>query len=230
MPPSEAERRPLPILMAALPLVMGVAMAFLLHQVYLLAMAGLSPLMLVGSHLTERSHSRKTGARQLAAYREHKARIERDAREALEAERAERRDHFPDPATVLSIASGPRRRLWERRRTDPDYLLLRVGTADLPSAVELTDPGAGRAPQAGGLAGPGRPGHHLFARTGVVGVAGPGDAPRAAGRWLVAQAATLHSPNDLRIYLLTDSSGKASWEWARWLPHCRPAPGRTAPC
>ena len=29
MPPSEAERRPLPILMAALPLVMGVVMAFL---------------------------------------------------------------------------------------------------------------------------------------------------------------------------------------------------------
>jgi S-DNA-T family DNA segregation ATPase FtsK/SpoIIIE len=40
----------------------------------------------------------------------------------------------------LSIASGPRRRLWERRRADADYLLLRVGTADLPSAVELTDP------------------------------------------------------------------------------------------
>ena len=38
----------------------------------------------------------------------------------------------------------------------------------------------------------------------------------------MAQAAALHSPDDLRIYLLTDSSGKASWEWARWLPHCRP--------
>ena len=58
-------------------------------------MAGLSPIMLVGSHLSERSHGRKTSARQLAAYREHKARIEHDAREALEAERAERRDQFP---------------------------------------------------------------------------------------------------------------------------------------
>ena len=36
----------------------------------------------------------------------------------------------------------------------------------------------------------------------------------------------LHSPNDLRFYLLTDSSGKASWEWARWLPHCRPDAGQ----
>ena len=52
----------------------------------------------------------------------------------------QRRSDCPDPAAVLTIASGPRRRLWERRRTDPDYLLLRVGTADLPSAVELADP------------------------------------------------------------------------------------------
>jgi hypothetical protein len=48
-PPVPAERRPLPILMAVLPLVMGVAMAFFLHQVYLLAMAGLSPLLLIGA-------------------------------------------------------------------------------------------------------------------------------------------------------------------------------------
>ena len=225
-PPPKADRRPLPILMAAVPLVIGVGMAVLLHQVYLLAMAGLSPVMLVGSHLSERSHGRKSGARQLAAYREHKARIERDARAALEAETAERRDRFPDPATVLSIASGPRRRLWERRRADPDYLLLRVGTADLPSAVELTDPELDEHRRQVGLAGPGRAGDDLAARTGRDRGGRPGDVPRAIGRWLVAQAATLHSPNDLRICLLTDSSGKASWEWARWLPHCRPGAGQ----
>ena len=126
--------------MAAVPLVLGLAMAYFLHQVYLLAVAGLTPVMLLGSQLGERRHSRKAAARRAAAYRSHKARVERDAREALEAERAERAAQFPDPATVLSIAAGPRRRLWERRRTDPDYLVLRVGTADLPSSVELTDP------------------------------------------------------------------------------------------
>ena len=162
-PPAEADRRPLPILMAALPLVMGVAMAFLLHQVYLLAMAGLSPLMLVGGYFSERSNGRKSRARQLAVYREHKARVERDARLALEEERADRDDRFPDPAAVFSIASGPRRRLWERRQGDPDYLLLRVGTADLPSAVTLTDPELGRAPAGRHLARPRCAGDHLAA-------------------------------------------------------------------
>jgi DNA segregation ATPase FtsK/SpoIIIE, S-DNA-T family len=43
---------------------------------------------------------------------------------------------------------------------------------------------------------------------------------------MVAQSATLHSPNDLQIYVLTDSSGEECWQWTRWLPHCRPAMGQ----
>src|SRR5205807_8366059 len=35
--------------------------------------------------------------------------------------------------------------------------------------------------------------------TGVLGLAGPVDASRALARWLVAQAAVLHSPRDLSI-------------------------------
>ena len=49
---------------------------------------------------------------------------------------------------------------------------------------------------------------------------------RAAGRWLVAQVAALHSPEDVQVCVLTDASGQAAWEWARWLPHCRPAEGQ----
>jgi S-DNA-T family DNA segregation ATPase FtsK/SpoIIIE len=222
-PPAPTERRPLPILMAVLPLVMGVGMAFLLHQVYLLAMAGLSPVLLIGSTLSERKGGRKAAAARLAEYTEHKARIERDAREALDAERIARHEQCPDPAMVLAIASGPRRRLWERRRTDPDFLLLRVGTADLPSAVELTDPEQDEHRRTVVWSVQDAPVAIPLRERGVIGVAGPADTARAAGRWVVAQAATLHSPNDLRLYILTDSAGKAGWEWVRWLPHCRPA-------
>ena len=221
-PPPPAERRPLPLLMAALPLVMGVGMAFFLHQVYLLAMAGLSPVMLISSALSERKGGRKSAASRLAEYTEHKARIERDAREALDAERIARREQHPDPAAVLAIASGPRRRLWERRRTDPDFLLLRVGTADLPSRVELTDPEQDEHRRRVVWAVRDAPVTIPLTECGVIGVAGPADTARAAGRWVAAQAATLHSPNDLRLFILTDSAGKASWDWVRWLPHCRP--------
>src|SRR6202020_2072262 len=42
-PPGRPERRPMPILMAVLPVLAGVAMAVFLHEIYLLAMCALSP-------------------------------------------------------------------------------------------------------------------------------------------------------------------------------------------
>jgi S-DNA-T family DNA segregation ATPase FtsK/SpoIIIE len=226
--PGRPERRPVPILMAVAPVLLGVAMAYFIHEIYMLAMCLLSPVMLIGTYVSDRRHGRRSHARQMTDFAEHKARIEQDAQAALDAERVQRRADCPDPAVVLTIASGPRRRLWERRRTDPDYLLLRVGTADLPSAVELTDPAQDEHRRKVVWNIPDAPVTVPLRERGVLGLAGPGDAPRAIGRWLVAQAATLHSPNDLQIYVLTDSSGRTSWEWAKWLPHCRPADGQNA--
>ena len=39
---------------------------------------------------------------------------------------------------------------------------------------------------------------------------------------MTAQVAVLHSPRDVRLYILSDEGGRADWEWVRWLPHCRP--------
>ena len=225
-PPSRPERRPVPILMAVVPVLLGVGMAYFLRQVYMLAMAAFSPVMLLGSYISDRRHGRKSFARQLAEHRGRKARIETDAHAALDAERLRRRQGCPDPATVLSIASGPRRRLWERRRTDPDYLLLRVGTADLPSEVELTDPTQDEHRRRLFWLIPDAPVTIHLAERAVAGLAGPADVPRAAGRWLVAQLATLHSPEDVQITILTDAIGQDAWHWARWLPHCCPAEGQ----
>ena len=59
---------------------------------------------------------------------------------SLVGERGTRRRNFPDPATVLLFATGPRARLWERRPWDRDFLHLRIGTTDLPSDVTIKDP------------------------------------------------------------------------------------------
>ena len=225
--PIAGDGRSLPVLAAGLPLVIGLALAFLLHQVYLLALAGLSPVLLIGGALTERDGGRRRSAGQPAEDADQRARFEGDARAALDAEQAARREQCPDPATALAIASGPGRRLWERRRADPDYLLLRIGTADLPVTVELAGSGQERSGRRRTVVRtvPDALVTVPLAECGVVGVAGPGDSARAVGRWLVASAAILHSPNDLRIYLLTDDEGRAGWEWVRWLPHCRPGAG-----
>jgi S-DNA-T family DNA segregation ATPase FtsK/SpoIIIE len=201
--------------------------------VYLLVVAGLSPVLLIGGALTERRGGRGAAGRpgevagRPAEAAGDRARIEGDTRAALDAEQAARREQCPDPATALGIASGSRGRLWERRRADPDYLLLRIGTADVPVTVELVGSGQERSGRRRTVVRtvPDAPVTVPLAECGVVGVAGPADSARAVGRWLVASAAILHSPNDLRIYLLTDDEGRAGWEWVRWLPHCRPGAG-----
>ena len=69
-PPGKPERRPVPLLMAVVPVVLGVAMAYFLRQVYMLALATFSPVMLLGSYVSDRRHGRKSHARQQAEYTE----------------------------------------------------------------------------------------------------------------------------------------------------------------
>ncbi|PPS87891.1 FtsK/SpoIIIE domain-containing protein [Streptomyces sp. MH60] len=225
-PPREYEARPLPWLMALTPLVGAVVAVAVFGRWYYLIMAGLSPILLFANYFNDKKHGRKSHAKQVKEYEEQKARIEKDAQDALVAERNDRRQAIPDPAVVLSIGTGPRTRLWERRRTDRDHLLLRVGTGRLPSEVVLDDPEQDDhrrqvtwkiedAPVALSLRG-----------LGVVGIAGPGDSARALGRWAVAQTAALHSPMDVQFYVLSENSAQSEWDWVRWLPHARPSGGQ----
>lgn len=156
----------------------------------------------------------------LAAYEEQKKQVERRAFKARDAELAQRRWAYPDPAAIWAIVSGPRSRLWERYPPVSDYLVLRVGTANMPSRVTL--------PWLGALPLDDTPVTVRLSRCGVLGITGTAAELSALCRWLVAQLAALHSPESVQICLLTGPSGEAEWEWVRWLPHCRPRPGQAA--
>ncbi|MET9902081.1 FtsK/SpoIIIE domain-containing protein [Streptomyces sp. NPDC006446] len=227
-PVRDYEARPLPWLMALTPLVSAVVMVMVFGRWYYMIMALLSPLIMLGNYLMDKKQGRKSHAKQVKEYNEHKARIEKDAQEALLAERLDRRRAIPDPATVLSLGTGPRTRLWERRRTDADHLLLRVGTGQLPSEVVLDDPEQDDHKRQVTWTIEDAPVALPLAERGVVGIAGPGDSAQALGRWAVAQTAVLHSPLDVQFYVLTENSGRESWDWVRWLPHSRPAGAQDA--
>ncbi|MFG3100116.1 FtsK/SpoIIIE domain-containing protein [Streptomyces sp. NPDC048182] len=225
-PPRDYEARPLPWLMALTPLVGAVVSVLIFQRWYYLIMAGLSPLLLFANYFNDKKHGRKSHAKQVKEYEEQKARIEKDAQDALVAERDDRRRAVPDPAAVLSVGTGPRTRLWERRRTDRDHLLLRFGTGRLPSEVVLDDPEKDDHRRQVTWEIADAPVALSLRSLGVIGVAGPDDSARALGRWAVAQSAALHSPMDVQFYLLSENSAQADWDWARWLPHARPAGGQ----
>jgi S-DNA-T family DNA segregation ATPase FtsK/SpoIIIE len=226
--PKQGDARPLPWVMAGVPLVGSVAMATMEHQPTFLFMAVLSPLTMIANYFNDRKHGKKSFRHTLADYEKQKDSIERQARKATAAETGHRRDAAPDPAEVLLTATGPSGRLWERRRADGDYALLRVGTGVQPSEVEVSDPSQEEHKRTAPRDLPDVPITVPMPVHGVLGIAGRGELPRSIGRWLIAQAAVLHSPADLQVCVLTDPSGRESWEWVRWLPHARARDGQSA--
>jgi S-DNA-T family DNA segregation ATPase FtsK/SpoIIIE len=225
-PPTEQNRSGLPWLTMMIPVIMGVSLALITERWYMLTMAAMSPMMMLGSYLQGKKTGKQTYRQQLAEYKEKKAAIEADIDQAVVDERIARRMEAPDPALALLIASGPRARLWERRTTDPDYLSIRLGVGDLESEVTVDDP-----EQMEHRRKTVRPAYDVpvtlpLQERGVVGIAGRGDLPRRVCTWAVAQVAALQSPRDTQVYVLTDADGAEAWEWLRWLPHARPQFGQ----
>ncbi|MEV4708500.1 FtsK/SpoIIIE domain-containing protein [Actinoplanes sp. NPDC049316] len=182
-------------------------------------LALVSPAAALFTQFGTKRRKRQSFDEQLQAYDEKSLRVRQEIDEAVLEEQRARRYAYPDPALIGRIATLPGERLWERRHGDDDFLALRVGTSSMPSAVRVEDPAREEhrrtvVPDLGQV-----PVTVDVRDSGVVGVAG--ERLDRLAPWLVAQAAALHSPDDLRIRVLTGSSGERRWSWLRWLPHVR---------
>ncbi|MCF6509244.1 FHA domain-containing protein [Blastococcus sp. MG754426] len=220
--PTGRDPRRLPWLMVLAPLLVGVVLAAVMRSPLYLVFAVASPVMLIGNTVADRRQSAREQRQERAGHERELARARERIDAAVAEETARRRDAHPDPATALLTAVLPGRRLWERRRTDPDALDLRLGAADLPARVVVDRAGGGEPPEQ-------RTVHAVpvvvpLGEAGVVGLAGPAGPLAGLLRWVVLQLAVTHPPRDLGLTLLAPGGG-AGWTWVRWLPHARPADG-----
>ena len=166
-------------------------------------------------------------AQRTAEFREHKARIEQDAAAALSAERAAAEAAAPDPRRGADDRDRPAAPAVGAARHRPRLPAAPARHRRPAVRRRAAGPDAGRAPPARSCWSiPDAPVTVPLRERGVLGVAGPGRRRRgrSAAGWS-PRSAVLHSPNDVQLCVLTDSSGQASWEWARWLPHAQP-PGQ----
>ncbi|WP_369211614.1 FtsK/SpoIIIE domain-containing protein [Streptomyces flavofungini] len=227
--PKKDEAHRFQLLSMILPLFFGVGMYFMTKMIYMLLFCLMSPVMMLGQWFSDRRHGKKKYGAALKEYKKALAAHEAELERLGEVDQRRRREAFPDPGQLLLFATGPRRRLWERRITDPDAMHLRVGFGDLRAEIDLA--------LARGAAGdeeePVAPTvTHVpltlpFAELGVVGIAG--DRPRAVSttRWMATQAAVLHSPRDLSLVVLSSAQDAAEhWSWTQWLPHTSPQQGQ----
>ncbi|ARF55959.1 type VII secretion protein EccC [Streptomyces gilvosporeus] len=148
------------------------------------------------------------------------------------ARRAAARVLAPPPEALYDLVRDPAR-LWERRRTDADFLEVRVGTGSVPVRVltverqgssVLTPPDPFMLNEAAGLqerfgTASEMPLTVPLDRAGNVTVVGERDAVLRAVRTLVIQAAVSHAPDDVAIAVACPEERLADWEWAKWLPH-----------
>lgn len=219
--PKKPDKSPIPLVMMLSPMVMSGFMYWRTGSIFSLMFMILMPIMMLLNATGTRRQQKVRYQEQLAEFHRRRADVEKAAVKSLADERGQRRSIYPDPASVLLFATGPRARLWERRRWDPDFLELRLGTSDLPSDVVVKD--STREQHEGPLrwTAPDVPVIVPLAPTAVLGVCGPSDQCLSTTSWLIAQVAALHSPTDASVWVFTDRDNAAAWEWTKWLPHAR---------
>lgn len=142
---------------------------------------------------------------------------------------AERPD--PAPSQLLDVVANPAR-LWERRRTDPDFLRVRVGsggvaarTVQVKSEASASNPGdpfmvaearalAERFGQVRGV-----PVRVNLDQVGDVAVIGARQEVLGVAQAVLAQVLALHCPDDVTVAIICPQIRVIDWAWARWLPH-----------
>ena len=236
-PPEEPPRQRLPIIAAAIPLLMVGIMYLALkdtaggfNPLFSLFML-MSPAMILGSYYESKRSGRLSHKDRLAEHAEMLSRTIDTLDAKREEEIASRAHEFPSVAESAEFALHLVPRLWERHADEEEFLVLRVGIAEQDSrtAVELDSGGSrklrdeleeippryARIPDLPAVAG--------LREVGGLGVAGPLDESYAVARALMAQLAGFHAPSDVVVTALLGDQEAPQWEWLGWLPHVRSA-------
>jgi DNA segregation ATPase FtsK/SpoIIIE, S-DNA-T family len=226
-PPEDLQKRRLSLASALIPLAMAPILVAVTGQTSYLAMAALSPVMAIGSVVEDRRHGRRDHGKRARSFHESVAATTTAMADNQRSETAARWARFPDPADILRRSIGPAGDLWERRLTDSDALELRLAWGDLPSnarwsmadggSTTLRDEAAAKLVAYGVVRS--APMTVNLQSSPVVGLVGDDLAAEETARWLVIQAAVLHSPRDLSLAFALGTDRAAHWAWAHWLPH-----------
>ena len=185
----------------------------------MLPIMALGPLFILIDSLRRRKIEAREESEEKADYEEERERFVDELKRSRREERD--RDRWAaSPAGIASLLTRIRHsRLWERSDSDGDFCEVAIGLYNRPSEILVE----------------GRPDdtplqfdhhwaavlRHSLVREGSLAVIGPMIRARALVRSLLLDLATSHSPNDVRIWLLTEADGVEVTEWndVRWLPH-----------
>jgi S-DNA-T family DNA segregation ATPase FtsK/SpoIIIE len=216
--PSAPPRRRLAWVAVALPAVGGVAMAWLLHTPTFLFFALLSPVVALGTWLSERWSGRRSGRREAAAYALEVSAAEARLADAVRADVRALDAAYPDLAALTSAARRRTALLWSRPRDDEEALTVRLGSGPGPTRVIRVEGEGARVRETV----PHGPVAVDLRTTGGLAVVGPREPAIGSLFSVVAQLCGLHAPGEVDLLLLAEPDRLSDWTWMRWLPHLDP--------
>ncbi|MGH3682227.1 MAG: type VII secretion protein EccCa, partial [Natronosporangium sp.] len=216
---------------AAMGLMMGVSgrggpLLYVIGGMYGISILGMIGVMAVnqsGPGKREMVAARRQYLRRLSQLRAQARTTIRQQREAI---------HYrhPDPDTLWTLATGGR--LWERRRGDADFTVIRMARGPQEIATPLVPPQTRPVDELEPLCAtalrkfvatyavvPELPVAIALREFSRVYLRGPEEPVRGLVRALLAQLASFHAPEDLLLGLCVSEPRRSHWEWAKWLPH-----------
>ncbi|BCY06454.1 type VII secretion protein EccCa [Actinoplanes sp. L3-i22] len=165
-------------------------------------------------------------------YLRHLSQLRAQLRNTIRQQREALYYRNPDPATLWTFADSGR--LWERRRNDADFTVVRIAVGAQEVATRLIPPQTKPVDELEPLCAmalrkfvntysvvPDLPVSVALRDFSHIYVRGADDAVQGFCRALTAQIATFHAPDDLRLGVCVPDHQRVRWEWAKWLPHAQ---------
>jgi len=232
-PPRFQPAQRFPLLALVAPLVMGAGMYLFSRNVMSLVFVGLSPVLMIGTWAEQRLRRRQEWKRDRRRFAEAVVDARANLVRVFARERQARTAQYPSVNDVYADVMGLGPALWCRRPEHPEFLQLRLGLGTDTPRTEIEEPHAQDAVK-----------EHRQALTvlrerfstidqvpivvnlredGSLGLCGAAPDLEGATRAVVAQLVSLHSPAEVALVCLTDTTGRGRWDWVEWLPHtCSP--------
>ncbi len=211
-----------PVLAVAAPVVVSVALWLITGSIFALVFAALGPVTAVASVADQWWGGRRSARRDRVRFADAIATAHRELERFHAAEREGLRDATPDGPTLV-------RRRHDRGRWHGDPRAARVvlGTASIPSALEVTTPAGAAIDQPAEIVDLAQRARSLDGPLAVdsalgIGIVGPRAIAMACARGVVVQAARALPPGRFWVRVSSGARGSSgSDDWLQSLPHRR---------
>lgn len=225
--PDRPEQRRPPVVSIVAPLGLGLVMFAVFGHLQFLLLVLVSPVLLVASVAEDRRSARREMGRRVEQFERDLSRYCERLSEMREREFRARHLAAPDLADLARRARSRTPTLWQRRSTDSDALVVRVGVGVM-SAAHGSEIARGGADDLRERAVEALTGYATvdevpitidLRRQGMVVVCGPVEVVDGLVGSLLIQLAALQSPDELVIAAVIGSD--RPFDWIDWLPHVR---------